>query len=50
VNELGIFIFTQPLKPFYPGAAIAVTVLAANLLGDGLVKVFDPRGESQLTG
>jgi peptide/nickel transport system permease protein len=50
VNELGIFIFTQPLKPFYPGAAIAITVLAANLLGDGLVKVFDPRGESQLTG
>ena len=50
VNELGIFIFTQPLKPFYPGAAIAITVLAANLFGDGLVKVFDPRGESQLTG
>ena len=50
VNELGIFIFTQPLKPFYPGVAIAITVLSANLLGDGLVKVFDPRGESQLTG
>jgi peptide/nickel transport system permease protein len=50
VNELGDFVFTQPLKPFYPGAAIAITVLSANLLGDGLVKVFDPRGESQLTG
>jgi peptide/nickel transport system permease protein len=27
-----------------PGAAIVVTVLALNLLGDGLAAIFDPRG------
>jgi ABC-type dipeptide/oligopeptide/nickel transport system permease subunit len=27
----------------FPGAAIAITVLALNLLGDGLRDVLDPR-------
>jgi peptide/nickel transport system permease protein len=28
----------------YPGAAIVITVLGFNLLGDGLRQIFDPRG------
>lgn len=48
VSELGVFVFTRPALPFYPGAAIAVTVVAANLLGDGLVKIADPLGRRVL--
>jgi peptide/nickel transport system permease protein len=48
VSELGVFVFTRPALPFYPGAAIAVTVVAANLLGDGLVKLADPLGRRVL--
>jgi peptide/nickel transport system permease protein len=48
VSELGVFVFTRPVLPFYPGAAIAVTVVAANLLGDGLVKLADPLGRRVL--
>jgi peptide/nickel transport system permease protein len=48
VSELGVFVFTRPELPFYPGAAIAVTVVAANLLGDGLVKIADPLGRRVL--
>lgn len=44
VSELGGFVFTNPLLPMYPGLAIAVTVVAANLLGDGLMKLMDPLG------
>ena len=48
VSELGVFVFTRPELPFYPGAAIAVTVVAANMLGDGLVKLADPLGRRVL--
>ena len=48
VSELGVFVFIRPELPFYPGAAIAVTVVAANLLGDGLVKIADPLGRRVL--
>ena len=48
VSELGVFVFTRPELPFYPGAAIALTVVAANLLGDGLVKIADPLGRKVL--
>jgi len=48
VSELGVFVFTRPELVFYPGAAIAVTVVAANLLGDGLVKIADPLGRRVL--
>jgi peptide/nickel transport system permease protein len=34
----------QPLEMMVPGAAIAVTVLGFNLLGDGLRDAFDPSG------
>jgi peptide/nickel transport system permease protein len=36
-------VFTAPHLVFYPGAAIMITVLAFNLLGDGLRDALDPR-------
>jgi len=36
-------VFTAPHLVFYPGLAIIVTVLAFNLLGDGLRDAIDPR-------
>ncbi|HXF84469.1 MAG TPA: ABC transporter permease [Anaerolineales bacterium] len=36
-------VFTAPHLVFYPGFAIALTVLAFNLLGDGLRDALDPR-------
>jgi len=37
------YLFTQWQLCVYPGVAIMLTVLAANLLGDGLRDAFDPR-------
>lgn len=37
------YIFTAPHLVVFPGLAIMFTVLAFNLLGDGLRDVFDPR-------
>jgi peptide/nickel transport system permease protein len=36
-------VFTAPHLVFYPGFAIMLTVLAFNLLGDGLRDALDPR-------
>ena len=36
-------IFSAPHLVFYPGLAISITVLAFNLLGDGLRDALDPR-------
>jgi ABC-type dipeptide/oligopeptide/nickel transport system permease subunit len=36
-------LFTSPLLVFIPGLALTLTVLAFNLLGDGLRDAFDPR-------
>jgi len=36
-------VFTAPYLVFYPGVAIMITVLAFNLLGDGLRDALDPR-------
>jgi peptide/nickel transport system permease protein len=36
-------VFTAPHLVFYPGFAIALTVLSFNLLGDGLRDALDPR-------
>lgn len=36
-------VFTAPHLVFYPGFAIMITVLAFNLLGDGLRDALDPR-------
>lgn len=37
------FIFTAPYTLIYPGIAITITVLAFNLLGDGLRDALDPK-------
>ncbi|ADU50802.1 binding-protein-dependent transport systems inner membrane component [Thermaerobacter marianensis DSM 12885] len=37
------YMWTQPLLAVYPGAAILVTVLCFNVLGNGLRDVLDPR-------
>ena len=36
-----------PWADIYPGLAIAITVLAFTLIGDGLRDHFDPRGVSR---
>ena len=36
-------VFTAPHLVFFPGLAIMLTVLAFNLLGDGLRDALDPR-------
>jgi len=36
-------LFTSPAQAIYPGAAIALTVLGFNLLGDGLRDLLDPK-------
>jgi ABC-type dipeptide/oligopeptide/nickel transport system permease subunit len=40
-------VFTAPHLVFYPGLAIMITVLAFNLLGDGLRDALDPRLSQQ---
>ena len=41
-------VFTSPHLVFFPGIAIMITVLAFNLMGDGLRDAIDPRlGQSQ---
>jgi ABC-type dipeptide/oligopeptide/nickel transport system permease subunit len=43
LNESRLYMFTAPHLMIFPGAMIFVTVLAANLLGDALRDVLDPR-------
>ncbi|WP_070000760.1 ABC transporter permease [Cellulosilyticum sp. I15G10I2] len=38
-----VFIFEAPYMLIFPGIAITITVLAFNLLGDGLRDAFDPK-------
>jgi ABC-type dipeptide/oligopeptide/nickel transport system permease subunit len=38
------YYLTQPWLMLWPGLAVLLTVLAFNLLGDGLRDAFDPRG------
>ena len=37
------FIFSAPYTLIFPGIAITITVLAFNLLGDGLRDALDPK-------
>ncbi len=46
INDARPFMQTFPHLMVIPGAAIAVTVLGFNLLGDGLRDALDPRGYS----
>jgi peptide/nickel transport system permease protein len=41
--ERNIAFRTAPFLIFFPGAALALTVLGFNLLGDGLRDALDPR-------
>ncbi len=43
LNEARTLMETAPLVAVWPGLAISITVLAINLLGDGLRDVLDPR-------
>jgi peptide/nickel transport system permease protein len=43
LNEAQDLMETAPMVAVYPGLAIFFTVLGANLLGDGLRDVLDPR-------
>jgi peptide/nickel transport system permease protein len=43
LNEARNLMETAPMVAVYPGMAIFLTVLGANLLGDGLRDVLDPR-------
>ncbi|SJM30320.1 ABC transporter permease [Mesorhizobium delmotii] len=40
-----LYLAIAPLTIFAPGICLAVTVLAVNLLGDGLRDLFDPRSQ-----
>ena len=42
-------VFNAPYLVFFPGLAIMITVLAFNLLGDGLRDALDPRLRSRMT-
>jgi ABC-type dipeptide/oligopeptide/nickel transport system permease subunit len=42
VSEGQRLIFDAPYVPFFPGLAITLTVLSANLIGDGLRDYLDP--------
>ncbi|RWI15733.1 ABC transporter permease [Mesorhizobium sp.] len=43
VSGSRLYLAIAPLTVFAPGICLAVTVLAVNLLGDGLRDLFDPR-------
>jgi peptide/nickel transport system permease protein len=43
LNDAQTMLFQSPMLAFYPGAAIAVSVLGLNLMGDGLRDLLDPR-------
>lgn len=43
LNEARVHFRANPQQMLYPGAAITITVLGFNLLGDGLRDVLDPR-------
>ena len=43
LNEAQTYMASQPWLAIFPGAAIAISVLGLNLLGDGLRDAIDPR-------
>ena len=54
LNDGRPYMYTAPSTMIFPGMAILMTVLAFNLLGDGMRDLFDPREaqkqEKQVTG
>ncbi len=47
LNDAQTYIFRAPLLAVFPGAAITLSVLGLNLLGDGLQDLLDPRVRRQ---
>ncbi|UXN57621.1 ABC transporter permease [Phyllobacterium zundukense] len=45
ISSSRLFLGIAPMTVFAPGICLAVTVLAVNLLGDGLRDMFDPRAK-----
>ncbi|CAN7246767.1 ABC transporter permease [Mesorhizobium caraganae] len=45
ISSSRLYLAVVPLTIFAPGICLAVTVLAVNLLGDGLRDMFDPRAK-----
>ncbi len=45
LTDAQILIWQAPMLAVYPGLAIFLTVLACNLLGNGLQDIFDPRAD-----
>jgi peptide/nickel transport system permease protein len=41
-------LYTRPMVSIAPGVAIAVTVMALNILGDGLRDALDPRSKIRI--
>ena len=47
IEEARNYFSTFPHTLFFPGAAIALTVLAFNFIGDGLREYLDPKQRSR---
>ena len=47
INDGQGLIYTRPMVAIAPGLAIVVTVLALNMIGDGLRDALDPRGTNR---
>ncbi|MDE5466247.1 ABC transporter permease [Bradyrhizobium sp. CSS354] len=47
ISSSSLYLPVAPLTVFAPGICLAVTVLAVNLLGDGLRDLFDPRSRGR---
>lgn len=45
ISSSRLFLSVAPLTIFAPGICLAITILAVNLLGDGLRDMFDPRAK-----
>ncbi|RVT69678.1 MULTISPECIES: ABC transporter permease [Rhizobium/Agrobacterium group] len=45
ISSSRLYLAIAPLTIFAPGICLAITVLAVNLLGDGLRDMFDPRAK-----
>ncbi|MEI9425755.1 ABC transporter permease [Mesorhizobium sp. Cs1299R1N1] len=45
ISSSRLYLAISPMTVFAPGIALAITVLAVNLLGDGLRDLFDPRAK-----
>lgn len=50
LKESQIYITIAPWFSIFPGIAIVITVLALNILGDGLRDAFDPHSKKQKKG